>query len=493
MTKTKKAKAKAQMKGKAAKAVAPHPKSKHREGLGKMIGQMAGGVLGQGKLGGLIGKSAESFFNTVTGRGAYTVKGNTITSGQPPVFGNGEIVMAHKEYIGDIVVSNLSGHSLFEPKTYSLNPGDQDTFPFLSRIARNFEQYEFLGLLFEFKSLSSATNINTVGMGSVMMATNYDPDAPVFANKREMDASMFSTTSKVYESMIHPIECKPNKNVLSDLYVFNPYLGAVNDDRFNDLGKTTIATQGVPPDYAPSGNGSNLGELWVSYHVRLFKPNLTNSALTGAVRLQSAPDNTASTAATLGTANKNPPVYADGGMSTVIYKDPGNNSAFIINRKGFYLVAGYCAQAGAGPVIDFDYGSNIVEKNFTNKESASQQGYARNFPSVTTTIVCSSMLVEVTADGTGAANTIQFNISNCATANTDLYIYKFGLDPIETALREEPDLRELISKLTSKVEELEFSEFEHCKQSSSSSSSAPSARTVLSDSLITLISEKMKK
>lgn len=178
-----------------------------------------------------------------------------------------DIVFAHREFVQDIKSSVE-----FRRNSFILNPGNPVLCPWLSQIAKLYEEYEILGAVFEFKS-TSATAVGTTSsaMGAVVMATDYDCEDVNFVNKRAMEAAEYATSGQPFQSFIHPIECDPKRNVISKMYVLpgvSDKLDAPGDPRFSIHGVTTIATVGQQLD------DTIIGELWISYHIRLSRPIL---------------------------------------------------------------------------------------------------------------------------------------------------------------------------------------------------------------------------
>jgi len=183
----------------------------------------------------------------------------------------GGMIVSHREYIGDI-----NSTVAFTPQTFALNPGLGQLFPWLSSLAQNFEEYEFRGVVLEYKSMSSDLNTasTTSNLGTVVMCTQYNPLDTVFPDKRTMENYQFACSGKPSEHIIHPIECKRGQNVDTHLYIrTGAALGNDADLRLYDLGNFTIATQGMPSAFS----GSSIGELWISYEVEFFKPKLTST------------------------------------------------------------------------------------------------------------------------------------------------------------------------------------------------------------------------
>jgi len=182
-------------------------------------------------------------------------------------------VVQHREYLGDLTSGPTAGNTDFKLQSFPINPGIQATFPWLSTIAPQYQEYKINGLVFEFKSLVADAVISTTSnaIGSVMMATNYNSTQKVFPNKQAMLESEYSSDGRSSMSFIHAIECKPSITAISDkLYVRSGAPGANQDLRLYDWGLFQIASQGQQAANAV------LGELWCSYEIWFYKPILSN-------------------------------------------------------------------------------------------------------------------------------------------------------------------------------------------------------------------------
>lgn len=251
--------------------------SKGRKSLGKQIlttgGQLLGsgigdliGVPGLGK----IGRSAGAFISKITGMGDYKISSNSLMTGQRPSFtnsntlNNGGIRIKHREFIENVVTSG----DAFNSKTYILNPGLVQSFPFLSTLANSFEQYHMNGLVWEYVSTSAdALNSTNTALGVVVISTTYDPLDSPFTDKQQMEAYMFTSSGAPSSNQLHPVECAPGVSTLRNLYVRATDIPANADAHFYDMGITTIATQGQQA-------ACTIGELWVSYDITLLKPKI---------------------------------------------------------------------------------------------------------------------------------------------------------------------------------------------------------------------------
>ena len=244
-------------------------KGAYTSGIGKKIGSTLGGGLGD---------LAEQGIMKLLGMGSYDVKQNSIwkslKGNDPPHVVNREMDLGttcirHREYLCDIFSSSVAGQ--FQLQTFNINPGDPNTFPWLSAVATQFEQWRPLGMLFEFKTTSSdALNSTNTALGEVILVTEYDSHSAPFVNKAQMLNHNFCTSGKPSLSMMHPVECAPRFNVLSQYFIRSGQVPSNADSRFYDLGNFSIATAGL------QGTSVRLGELWVTYEIELSKPQASN-------------------------------------------------------------------------------------------------------------------------------------------------------------------------------------------------------------------------
>lgn len=244
------------------------PKSKPFSTAGAIAGKSIGSMFGNSALGGGIGRWLGQGIGSIFGSGDYQLAGsapsyNVLTNGkQIPKFSSTSAtnIVCHREYLGDI-----QGTSAFNNTLYPLNPGINTTFPWLSTIAQNYQEYKFHGIVFEFRPL--ITDFVTSGApGVVVMATNYNADSPVYATKQAMENSEFAVSVKPTIGLMHGVECEMAQTILPQRYVRTGPVPAGQDYRLYDYGNFQFATQSNPLQ--------DLGELWVSYCVEFFKPIL---------------------------------------------------------------------------------------------------------------------------------------------------------------------------------------------------------------------------
>lgn len=372
-------------------------------GLGMGIGAAVGGPTGAaigGPLGNLLG--------TIIGRGDYRVRKNTLAMGDhgPPTFaGDGSIVISHREFIADII-----GTTGFSVRSWRLNPGVYETFPWLSRIAQNFQTYEFLGLVFEYKATSAvAVSASNTALGTVTMATNYDADAMPFYSKQSMEAYQYSQSCSPAMCALHPVECAPSNSPLRMLYIQTPMLTS-SDARFADLGEFNLATVGMQ-------TSNVIGELWVSYHVRLTKPSLPCflGCLNDMFHVYATATDPALPFA--GAVNQQ---YG----ACEAYVPSSSASTIVFPQAGYYgVVCRFENNGGANftAVPTITLGANIGFQGSDVWGSPDGTAYVAATNNLASVV---SAMLYVTADGVAAANTVTFTGPVSATNYiTDVFVH----------------------------------------------------------------------
>lgn len=175
-------------------------------------------------------------------------------------------VLSHREYLGDLLSANNGPPTLFEvTKTFALNPGNPDLFPWLAPIAAMFQEYEIRGMLVELKTLSSDFTA-ALNMGAVFMSADYNVLDAAPIDKKHLENMEYASSCKPSCSLIMPIECDPKNDSNTHLYIARNEVYEGGDKRLFDLCNIFIGSQGIPVANAP------IAEIWVTYEVALFKP-----------------------------------------------------------------------------------------------------------------------------------------------------------------------------------------------------------------------------
>lgn len=235
-------------------------------GLAKLLGK-AGTMLGGG-------------ISKIMGFGDYVVQENSMAKGgyssmEVPSFGGGsnEVRVTHREFVRTIAVPHSPTD--FHNITYDINPSNDSLFPWLSKIARNYQQYKINGMVLTFKSMTSEY-ASSGSLGTVGIATNYNVNDKPFADLVSFENSQFAVVNKPSLNIVHAIECKEFARNGLQLYVRDAQSEStgVSDARFYDFAKVQIMTDGLP-----QGVDTTLGQLWVSYDITLLKPIVASGAV----------------------------------------------------------------------------------------------------------------------------------------------------------------------------------------------------------------------
>jgi len=214
------------------------------------------------------------------GQGAYgnsLIASDSVAPEVPQVISEadetGAITVSRREFITDIYAPAVGVK--FENNTYALNPGLEACFPWLSQIAQNYDEYSFDQLIFHFRSTVTDVGNSTTGQcGTVILVTNYNSAAPEFTDKGAMQAYDGAMSCKTTESLTHGVECDDRKRAgLDDHYVRAGPVPTGQDVKTYDHGTFQLAVANTPDAYA----GQSIGELWVSYTVKLAKPKFGTS------------------------------------------------------------------------------------------------------------------------------------------------------------------------------------------------------------------------
>lgn len=308
------------------------------------------------------GSNAGTIAHAITGHGDYNLhkyhlsrgihdkgrmgaRGHGTGHGSHVKLEKGEMVIEHSEFLGDLISPATT--NTFGSQSYSINPGLIGTFPWLSSVASQFQMYQFDKLVFEFRSMTSQSTSSTagalVGTGQVVMATQYDSVSGSYPNKAQMENSDFSISTAPYDSAMHAVECHPKYNPLGVQYIRSGTTVGVStvpnsDIRMYDLGIFQIASNGIPTN----GSSIDLGEIWVHYKVRLYKPQL-NGGLTNILSYHAQWVNTTGTTTTPFTTNGTvlAPTFIDGN-NTLVMSNTASSLIFpLAITEGNFMVTVY--------------------------------------------------------------------------------------------------------------------------------------------------------
>jgi len=376
------------------------------------LGAAAGGILGNPSLGYQAGAGISKWM----GMGDYELTQNSIiekySKGVPFMHRSGQTTrVQHREYIQDVIVSTTAGQ--FSTAQFPLNPGISTTFPWLSVLAQQYQEYTFKGLVFHFVSTSgeSVASTNTA-LGSVILATQYRSTAVAFTNKTQMLNEYFSCDGKPSEDIAHPVECDPKENPFNVQYVRTGNVPAGEDEKMYDLGTFNFATVGYPSASA------NIGELWVTYDIELRKPQI--ASLAGIQDAHYTGNGTYAAANPIGTAA--PSLVYDNIGLTINFS--ARTIAFpLSNQTSNYAVTLVWQSVTAFSGNGFNFGAFTTGLNIFRGAGAFNSDYTVGTGSAVTT-----QFVTVTGNSSGVQPVITYNIPSTLTGATTLDIYVWQLN-----------------------------------------------------------------
>jgi len=212
------------------------------------------------------------------GSGAYSNAQGVVTSENidggmgtdVPIFTGGPntITVSHREYITDVYAPTQA--AIFSNQTYALNPALVQTFPWLSQIAGNYEEYTFKQLIYTFRSNVTDFVSANGQVGTITMAVQYNANDDPFPTKQDAMEYDGAVSGKVSEkAILCGVECDPAQNSGPAGKYCRPGPAAPGEDlKTFDLGTLNFMVSNTPPQF----NNQALGELWVSYTVELRKP-----------------------------------------------------------------------------------------------------------------------------------------------------------------------------------------------------------------------------
>jgi hypothetical protein len=369
---------------------------------------------------------------SIIGSGDYVtnselINGNSITNGtSPPQFkspgGSRATTISHREYLTDVSTGPtlVNGQTSFNYNTYNINPALAASFPWLATIAQNFEEYEILGMVYEFKSTSAnALNSTNTALGTVIMSSDYNVLNPPFASKLQQENYELAQSVKPSESCLHAVECARPLNVNTHLYTRSGAPPTTSSDlRLYDLGQFQISTVGM------QAANVNIGELWVTYHVSFYKPKIASISATSVVSdlfhqttyTNSVPFGAASNTYTpvAGSTIGSTIVTGSGGGATIMFPSTIVGGTFLIEMSW----AGTTAQDITTPVLGAVSGCTVTAA-LNSSQTPSNGGVA-----------CLTCYYRVYVSITAANATLGYNVGSVSLptgpANCNVWISSYN-------------------------------------------------------------------
>lgn len=281
-----------------------------------------------------------TFLDTVIGKGAYM--GNSVSHGSVASFvgENGVMTVTNHEYIGPLISSMTPTMRVF-----NINLSSVTLFRWLQPFMTQFQVYEPLEMVFSYVPLSStAISGPNVAMGTVAMTVLDDPAQPDPTTRVEILDSAMGCETTPSQGLMVGVELDPAMRPVTKY--FTRELSDPGDKRFSDLGKWCVLTDG-------SQQASTVGDLFVSYKVRLSQPKIPSAAFTPNIHWR-ATNTSYSNAQPFGVSTN----VRTGG--TVVGTISGSTVTFTPFDGGRYVLI-YRAAANVLPTVTITSSTSLVQ------------------------------------------------------------------------------------------------------------------------------------
>lgn len=211
--------------------------------------------------------------------------GNLIVSGQEKIadiFGNDYVRDSNGDVIGTEGVDGTATVVPFTSFVINCTPGNFEQFPKLAQHAANFKEYEWISLIFTYKStLPQNWQTTDVTTGKIIMAPEYNLKKPVwtthgelFAQEQKVEGPVTGITKNERTHTLG-VECDPKMMTTRALkFVRTKGLEPDEEQQDYDLARVSFGMFGTNKALA----NQMIGELYVTYQVH-FKTHRQYSML----------------------------------------------------------------------------------------------------------------------------------------------------------------------------------------------------------------------
>lgn len=246
------------------------------------------------KIGSFLGGAAQKALGTIFGMGEYTetlgnelgIPGEDIAHNEEPGVNSlvrpvsndivarmhtdseGRVRITRREFVSPVMIEN--GPTFQE---ILVEPSKAGSFPWLSAIATSWQQYQILGLAYEYVPTSGAAVSDDSGaLGQVVMAFKYDVTEAQQAYPTQSLEGMLNQSGAVSTSPAAPstcyLECDPEMTNQFTRYVRRPASaqGSSSEQNF-EAAKLMVFSSG-----AQNPTDKQAGQLWVTYDIVLLHP-----------------------------------------------------------------------------------------------------------------------------------------------------------------------------------------------------------------------------
>jgi len=169
------------------------------------------------------------------------------------------------EYEREELIQPVWTQTQFEAVGYAINPGNSSMFPWLSKIAGQWEKYKFLKLEVHYRPNITEYSPNAAGL--LILQGDYDALDPVPLSSTQMLDSEPKATCMPCKSMVLRLSPREMANSGQMHYVRTGYPPFGSDLKTYDVGQVFFGADG-------SASAALCGRLYVKYKVRLEVPIL---------------------------------------------------------------------------------------------------------------------------------------------------------------------------------------------------------------------------
>jgi hypothetical protein len=328
---------------------------------------------------------------------------------------------------------------------YVINPSNILTFPRLSKIAANFEMYDFKKLVFRFVS-SSATAVGSTNtaLGTIMMNTNYDVLDGRFNSQIQMEDYGGIVERVPSRNFSHVVNVRGIKggiradNDSSRLLRYNlhgttssPTYPANSSAHDYDVGRFQIASIGAQTPSAA-------GRLYVDYSLDLhrWKTESVYGQSAISAHLRATPAASASSVAPWGT---NGLVLQPN--STLAAQAIGT-AGLVWPVVGRFLAAFTWNGTGIASAPSLSHGANL------SPVAAFNNGTAFSFSVFSSTVAMYTLVIDVLFAGFAGGNTTNVSgLSTMSSANADVWISDVPSNLAESPLDDRDTYDALVERM----------------------------------------------
>jgi hypothetical protein len=259
---------------------------------------------------------------------APSANGRVTTTSGPRMISkrNGDIRVAHREYVADINVEETGFDLQYQ---FGINPGNGGLFPWLSQIAARYEMYKFqsLKIIYEPQCGTSST-------GTLMLAIDYDSSDDPPTSKAQMMSYKNAVRSPLWFAACHS-SASPDLHRLKTNYILQGVAPQDTDIKTYDIGNLFVAVQS-------DGSNQSAGELYVEYVVDLITPQINTDPMSYTI-------------VGVDTNGENPFFIGDDAQQQVYGPLPvqyqatssgSGGTVFYVGQTGWYVLSLYLAGTG---------------------------------------------------------------------------------------------------------------------------------------------------